>query len=123
MAPPGTPDDEIVGWRGWIGPGGSFTLWPVRARDRYQQGRGGCCLGTIALVVLGLLAAWALEHVVNRRGRGAETRGGLQKGVAAPAPRTPAPPRVWVSRDHRRRADATPPARVGATPVQLGSLG
>jgi uncharacterized membrane protein len=68
MTPPGHPDDEIVGYTGRIGPGGSFWLRPVRVRDRYRQG-GGCCLGIVALLVLGIVAAWVLERVVARRGR------------------------------------------------------
>lgn len=68
VAPRGLPDDEITGYEGRIGPGGSVSFWPVRVRDRYGRG-GGCCAGVIALVVLGIVASWVLGHVVAGRGR------------------------------------------------------
>ena len=117
MAPHGHhPDDEIIGYEGRIGFGGSVSLWPVRVRDQYRQGRG-CCLGTIALVVLGIVAAWALDHLVARRGRGAPGRP-AQRGAEATWVASYGDPTVTA-----RSAVPACPGRVGAPCPSLPPAG
>lgn len=65
MAPGPGADDEVVGWEGYVGPGGHVSLRPVRRGERYAQG-GGCCLPLVVLVVLGVASAWVLEHCLAR---------------------------------------------------------